>query len=139
MSSGAVVLAFDFGTRRIGVAIANTLTRVAQPLQSLQAKTVEQRWAGVQRCIEEWAPAQLVVGIPRYADGNAHEMTVLAQKLARQLQGRFALPVACVDERYSSAVVEDADDVDAAAAAVILQQWLDEAQQNKNTENTPHA
>lgn len=131
------MLAFDFGTRRIGVAIANTLTRVAQPLETVQAQTVAQRWAGVKRCIEGWAPAQLVVGIPCYPDGTAHEMTARAQKFARQLHGRFGLPVACVDERYSSAVVQDADDVDAAAAAVILQQWLEE--QDKPTEKSPHA
>lgn len=126
MSVDAVVLGFDFGTRRIGVAIANTLTRMARPLTSIQADTVAQRWAGVGRCIDEWAPAQLVVGIPRHPDGAAHEMTARAEKFSRQLHGRFGLPVACVDERYSSAVVQEAKDVDAAAAAVLLQQWLDE-------------
>lgn len=127
MNSGAVVLGFDFGTRRIGVAIANTLTRMARPLTSIQADTVAQRWAGVGQCIQDWAPTQLVVGIPRHPDGAAHEMTGRAEKFSRQLQGRFGLPVACVDERYSSAVVQDAKDVDAAAAAILLQQWLDES------------
>ena len=126
MNAEAVVLAFDYGTQRIGVAIANTLTRVARPLGTVQAQTVAQRWAGVAQHIKDWAPTQLVVGIPRHPDGAAHEMTVRAEKFARQLHGRFGLPVTGVDERYSSVVVAGADDVDAAAAAVILQQWLDE-------------
>lgn len=119
------MLGFDFGTRRIGVAVGNTLTAAARPLGSVPASTVAQRFAGVADYIAQWAPAQLVVGIPRHPDGQAHEMSRLAEKFARQLEGRFHLPVARVDERYSSAVVEGADDVDAHAAAVILQQWLD--------------
>lgn len=125
MSSGAVVLGFDFGTQRIGVAVGNTLTATARPLGSVPASTVAQRFSGVGKYIEEWSPACLVVGIPRHPDGAAHEMSRLADRFARQLEGRFCLPVARVDERYSSAVVEGADDVDAHAAAVILQQWLD--------------
>ena len=71
-------------------------------------------------------PAQLAVGIPRHPDGAPHAMTARCERFARQLEGRYRLPVARIDERYSSAVVERAADVDAAAAAVILQQWLDD-------------
>ena len=119
-----VVLAFDFGTRRIGVAIANTLTRVARPLSTVDSDGAA-RWTGIEKHIEDWAPVQLVVGIPRHPDGAAHQMTASAEKFARQLEGRFRLPVARVDERYSTTAVLGADDVDAAAAAVILQQWFD--------------
>ena len=121
-----VVLGFDFGTRRIGVAIGNRLTRYARPLTTIDAVTEDARWKSLSTLIDEWQPAQLAVGIPRHPDDTAHKMTVRCERFARQLEGRYRLPVARVDERYSSAVVEGESDVDAAAAAVILQQWLDD-------------
>lgn len=125
-SAAGVVLAFDFGTRRIGVAIGNTLTRAARPLASVAAQG-SARWASIEKQITEWTPRQIVVGIPRHPDGTAHEMTARAEKFARQIEGRFRLPVARVDERYSTTAAADAADVDAAAAAVILQQWFAES------------
>ena len=122
--SDGIVLGFDFGTRRTGVAIGNAITRAARPLQTIDASDGA-RWNEIGALIERWTPSQLVVGIPRHPGGAAHEMTARCERFARQLEGRYRLPVARVDERYSSAVVEHADDVDAAAAAVILQQWLD--------------
>ena len=119
-----VALAFDFGTRRIGVAIGNGLTREARALTTIDAAYSELRWSALGSLIDEWQPAQLVVGIPRHPDGAAHDMTARCERFARQLEGRYRLPVARVDERYSSAVTERADDVDAAAAAIILQQWF---------------
>ncbi|HET9025736.1 MAG TPA: Holliday junction resolvase RuvX [Burkholderiaceae bacterium] len=121
-----VVLGFDFGERRIGIAIGNSVTREARPLTTVNAATVTGRWDAVAALVGEWEPAQLVVGIPRHPDGTPHEMTVRCERFARQLEGRFRRPVAQVDERYTSAVSERADDVDAAAAALILQQWFDE-------------
>jgi putative Holliday junction resolvase len=118
-----VVLAFDFGARRIGVAIGNTLTREARPLAIVGAEG-DARWARIAALIAEWQPARLVVGIPRHPDGAAHEMTARCERFARQLEGRYRLPVERVDERYSSAVVEGGRDDE--AAAVILQQYLDE-------------
>ncbi|MGE5665171.1 MAG: Holliday junction resolvase RuvX [Betaproteobacteria bacterium] len=126
LSDSAIVLAFDFGTRRIGVAVGNALTGAARPLSTLEATTKMQRWAGIERLVAEWEPALMVVGIPRHPDGAAHEMTAQCERFARQLEGRTGLTVARVDERYSSAVVADRDDIDAAAAAVILQQWFDQ-------------
>lgn len=126
LSDSAIVLGFDFGTKRVGVAVGNALTRSARPLSTLDSSTNEARWKGVSRVIADWEPAVLVVGIPRHPDGNPHEMTVRCERFARQLEGRYGLPVERVDERYSSAVVADEEDVDAAAAAVILQQWLDQ-------------
>lgn len=122
----AVVLAFDFGERRTGVAIANTVTRAARPLTTIAAATNEARWKAVDGLIAEWQPATFVVGIPRHPDGAAHAMTARCERFANQLEGRYRRPVARVDERYSSAVSAAADDVDAEAAAAILQQWLDE-------------
>lgn len=124
MSEG-VVLAFDFGTRRIGVAIGNGVTRDARPLQSVSAERAADRWATIGRLVAEWQPERLVVGIPRHQDGAPHEMTARCERFARQLEGRYRLPVARVDERYTSAVATGAD-IDAAAAALILQQWFDE-------------
>lgn len=119
-----VVLAFDFGMRRIGVAIANGVTWQARPLTTLEA-VGDSRWAAITQQIEQWSPSRLVVGVPRHPDGAAHEMTARCEKFARQLEGRFGLPVARVDERYSTVVVSRERDIDAAAAAVILQQWIE--------------
>ena len=121
-----VVLGFDFGARRIGVAIGNSVTREARPLTTVNAGTVAARWDAVAALVAEWEPARLVVGIPRHPDGTPHEMTARCERFARQLEGRTRRPVARVDERYTSAVSARADDVDAAAAALILQQWFDE-------------
>jgi putative holliday junction resolvase len=121
-----VVIGFDFGARRIGVAIGNGVTREARPLTTVVAGTVAARWDAVAALVAEWEPARLVVGIPRHPDGTPHEMTARCERFARQLEGRTRRPVARVDERYTSAVSAQADDVDAAAAALILQQWFDE-------------
>jgi putative Holliday junction resolvase len=96
------VLAFDFGTRRIGVAVGNTLTHTAQPLATLAHDNDEARFAAIARLIAAWTPAALVVGLPVHADGKAHTMTARAQGFARALEGRFGLPVALADERYTT-------------------------------------
>jgi putative Holliday junction resolvase len=83
------------------------------------------RWRRIGELIAAWQPARLVVGVPRHPDGTPHELTVRCERFARQLEGRWRLPVARVDERYSSAVTADGRDDE--AAAVILQQWFDEA------------
>ena len=120
-----VVLGFDFGARRIGVSIGNTLTRKARPLSTIDVRQSAARWNEIESIVEQWQPQALVIGIPRHPDGTPHAMTVRCERFARQLEGRYQLPVERVDERYSSAVVEAADDVDAAAATIILQQWFD--------------
>ncbi len=120
--SESVVVGFDFGTRRIGVAIGNGVTRQARPLAVI-ADVGDTRWRRIAELIAQWQPAQLVVGVARHPDGAPHEMTARCERFSRQLAGRFSLPVAQVDERYSSVVVEGRDDE---AAAVILQQWFDE-------------
>ena len=124
---GAVLsfLAFDFGTRRTGVATGNSLLRQASPLTSVAAEG-EARFAPVAKLIAEWQPDALVVGVPWYPDGAPHDNTRRAQRFARQLKGRFKLPVHEVDERYSTteALASGAADVDAASAAVILDQYL---------------
>jgi len=118
-------LAFDFGTKRTGVAVGNRLTRSAQPQATILAQG-DARFEEVARRLREWQPDALVVGVPFYPDGAAHENTLRAQKFARQLRGRFGLQVYEVDERYSTteALGLGAKDTDAAAACIILEQFL---------------
>ena len=118
-------LAFDFGTLRVGVASGNTVTRAAQPLRTVAA-TGAARFDAIAALIKEWQPDALVVGVPVHPDGAAHENTERAKRFARQLQGRFHLPVHEVDERYTTteALSQGAADLDAASAAIILEQFL---------------
>ncbi|WP_457337838.1 Holliday junction resolvase RuvX [Rhizobacter sp. P5_C2] len=118
-------LAFDFGTLRVGVASGNTVTRTATPLRTVAA-VGDARFAALGKLIAEWQPHALVVGVPVHPDGAPHENTVRAQRFARQLHGRFRLPVHEVDERYTTteAHAMGASDVDAASAAIILEQYL---------------
>ena len=118
-------LAFDFGQKRTGVAYASRLLGQAQPQGTVNASG-DARWPLIAKHIERWQPDALVVGVPYHPDGAAHENTALAKKFARQLQGRFALPVFEVDERYSTTEAKSggAADVDAASACVILDQFL---------------
>lgn len=118
-------LALDFGLKRTGVATGNRLLRSATPQRSIQAEG-DARFAQIAQRITEWAPDALVVGIPFHPDGAAHDNTRRAQRFSRQLQGRFGLPVFEVDERYSTteAHAQGARDADAAAAAIILEQFL---------------
>lgn len=118
-------LAFDFGTRRVGVAAGNTLLGRAQPLGTV-AEQGDARFKSLAALIKEWQPQALVVGVPFHPDGAEHENTLRARRFARQLQGRFGLPVHEVDERYSTteAIAEGGADVDAASAAIILDQFL---------------
>jgi len=122
------VFGFDFGIKRIGIAMGNTLTAQAQPLAIVKAIDNAARFKQIGDLIAEWAPARLIVGEPRHPDGAEHEMTLRCRRFANQLHGRFALPVVLVDERYSSAVIQArrGDLIDAKAAAIILQQYFDE-------------
>jgi putative Holliday junction resolvase len=131
------ILAFDFGEKRIGVAVGDTLMRIAHPLQTISAESNDVRFAVIGSLIAEWQPAQLVVGLPMHLDGTEHELTLLCKKFARRLEGRFRLPVAMVDERLSSAEASQTlkqagiggrrqkPMLDQVAAQFILQQYLD--------------
>jgi putative Holliday junction resolvase len=118
-------LAFDFGTLRVGVASGNTITRAAQPLRSIAA-TGAARFEAIEKIVKEWQPDALVVGVPFHPDGAAHENTARARRFARQLHGRLHLTVHEVDERYTTteAQAHGAADLDAASAAIILEQFL---------------
>jgi len=129
MSGQASYLAFDYGTKRVGVASGNTLMHLATPLRTI-ALEGDARFAAIARLIDEWKPDALVVGVPCHPDGAPHEMTARAKKFARQLQGRYGLTVHEVDERYTTteAHAMGAADVDAASAALILEQFFREQQ-----------
>lgn len=100
------VLAFDFGEQRIGIATGDTLVGIAHPLETLHGAETEPRFQRIANLIAEWQPNALVVGLPTHADGTPHEMTRLAVRFARRLEGRFGLTVFLVDERHSSLVAE---------------------------------
>ncbi len=134
----ATVLAFDFGTQRVGVAVGNTLVRAAHPLATIARERTDERFAAIDALIADWRPQRLVVGLPVHADGTPHGMTARARRFARQLEGRFKLPVSLVDERHTT---EDAEarlaadgrggrraraDRDAVAAQLILQAYFDD-------------
>ncbi|RPH62187.1 MAG: Holliday junction resolvase RuvX [Burkholderiales bacterium] len=138
------LLGFDFGIRRIGVAVGNTLSDSARALQIVPSEPLAARWAAISALVAEWQPQRLVVGRPRHPDGAPLPVTPLCERFARQLAGRFGLPVELVDENFSSlearaelaaahaAGRSRAADrraganapVDAEAAAVILRQYL---------------
>lgn len=132
------LLGFDFGLKRIGVAIGNTVSGSARPLATLEAESNDARFSAISAWINEWQPDALVVGKPVDTEGRATDMTARAERFGRQLEGRFGLPVKFVDERFTSAVAEDAlkpnrknkAKIDAAAAALILQAWLDQRTEN---------
>jgi len=127
-----IVFGFDFGVKRIGIAMGNTLTGQAQPLSIVDAVDNATRFKLIGALIDEWRPARLVVGEPRHPDGAEHDMTLRARRFANQLYGRFNLPVELVDERYSSAVIpaKRGERIDAKAAAIILQQYFDDHANN---------
>jgi putative Holliday junction resolvase len=138
------ILCFDFGTRRIGVAVGETLLNQAHPLTVLHGEANDDRFAAIQKLIDEWRPVGFVVGLPTHMDGTEHEMTARCRRFAKQLQGRFSLPVDLVDERLTSADAElclreagktaksAKKHLDAVAAQLILQTWFD-------TQNSTHA
>lgn len=137
-------MAFDYGTRQIGVAVGQTLTGSAEPLTNLRARDGVPDWDQIAKLIREWEPNVLVVGLPLNMDGSASDMSERAARFARRLHGRFQLPVETVDERLSTFEAKQhlkdqgrtpssyrEDPVDSLAAALLLQTWL--SSQSKET------
>ena len=131
------VLAFDFGTQRIGVAVGESLLGQARPLTVITVAANDERFTAIAKLIAAWQPTLLVVGLPLRMDGAEHDMSARCRRFAHQLEGRFRLPVELVDERLSSADAEAnlaargidwrtrKDHLDAAAAAILLQNFFD--------------
>jgi len=140
------ILAFDFGTERIGVAVDEGLLGQARALTTIESPANDARFAAIGKLIAEWQPARLIVGLPLRLDGSEHEMTARSRRFAHQLEGRYRLPVELVDERLSSAEAERnlqsghaakpgrnkpaKARVDAEAARIILQDWFEHAHAN---------
>lgn len=132
------LLAFDFGTKRIGIAVGNTLLRRARPLTTINDEKTEVRFAAIAALLVEWQPGALVVGLPSNDDGTPHELTALCRRFANRLKGRFKLPTILLDERYTSLAasaqlneegihgMKQKNLIDQYAAQQILQAYFDE-------------
>jgi putative Holliday junction resolvase len=141
------VLAFDFGEKRIGVAVGDTETCLAHPLTTIRAESNRLRFAAIGALIDEWRPACLVVGLPAHADGTEHEISRLCRRFAQRLEGRFGIPTRLMDERLTSRAAESAlraagargarleAALDQGAAREILAAYL-EAERNKTAKTT---
>ncbi len=139
MTPAITAMAFDFGTKRIGVAVGQSITGTASPLSILSAKDGVPDWEVLEKLITEWRPSVFIVGMPFNMDGGENEMTSLAQKFSQRLQGRFNVPCFTIDERLSSREARDikkqlADQqgkkykekeaIDSLAAQLILENWF---------------
>jgi len=124
-ADASTFMAFDFGTKRTGVAVGNRMLGTAQPQATITA-IGDARFVQIAQRLKDWQPDALVIGVPYHPDGAPHDNTLRAQKFGRQLRGRFGLPVYEVDERYSTteALSSGAKDADAASACIILEQFL---------------
>lgn len=137
MSSGTL-LAFDFGTKSIGVAIGQRITGTARPLSALKAKDGTPDWNAIERLLKEWQPDDIIVGLPLNMDGTEQPLTGRARKFANRLHGRFGVSVTLHDERLSTVEARaglfeqggfralDKGSVDSASAVVILESWFEQ-------------
>lgn len=131
-----ILLGFDYGQQRIGIAVGQGITRTATALCTLTSSAGAPDWPRISGLIEAWHPQALVVGLPCHADGSDSDMTHAARKFARQLEARYGLPVHTMDERLSTHVAAELQGrdnrgsagIDALAARIILQDWLDAEQ-----------
>jgi len=135
-TSARTVLAFDFGLRRIGVAVGQSVTRTANPLTVLAAQDGAPQWAEITQLIDTWGPQALIVGLPVHMDGAEQELTRAARRFGNRLNGRYNLPVFWQDERLTSAEADwmlaeaarngarSSHETDSMAAALILETWL---------------
>jgi len=132
------IIGFDFGQRRIGVAIGNNISKTAQALITIKSSTNNQTFEAIQKIMDEWRPVSIVVGVPFNVDGSEHKVTNLSKKFAKQLEQKYSLPTHLIDERYTSieANHELKDKkidlkkkkllIDQIAAKIILQSYLDQ-------------
>jgi putative holliday junction resolvase len=145
---GKTYLAFDFGEKRIGVAVGSDIAETANPLATIEATNDEDRFRAIAPLVSDWQPHAFVVGHPSHPDGTPHAMTTRAEKFARQLEGRFHRDAFLVDERYSSYEAEVAlamqrgkkqkskAAIDAEAAATILRRFFEDGARIKNEHTT---
>jgi putative Holliday junction resolvase len=136
-AGGTTVLAFDFGEKRIGVAVGDLEVGIAHPLATIDAEDNAARFAAITRLVEEWLPSRFVVGLPMHADGTEHELSRLARRFGQRLEGRYGMPAELVDERLTSRAAEERlresglgsrriqQSLDAAAACEILNAYFE--------------
>ncbi len=139
MSSHLTALAFDYGTKKIGVAVGQSITQTASPLAILPAQDGIPDWSTIEKLIEEWQPGAFIIGMPFNMDGSENKMTLRAQKFLQRLSGRFNIPCYSIDERLSSREAKDIrkdmaeahgkpykdrDPIDSIAAQLILENWF---------------
>ena len=143
--TGGAVLGFDFGMKRIGVAVGQGVTGSASPLTTLKTVNDKTDWAGIEALLQEWKPQRLVVGLPYNMDGSEQELTRAARNFGRRLEGRFHVRVEFVDERLTSVEArgelegrvrdwrraEQSGEVDRMAAQIILQSWFDQRERTE--------
>lgn len=137
------LLCFDYGLKRIGVAVGQELTGTASALTTVSARDGKPDWDAISRLFEEWRPDAVVVGLPLNMDGSEHELSRRARRFGNQLHGRYNLPAHLIDERLSSLEAETLlkgrshhkQDIDKLAARVILETWL--AEQRQLTQDSP--
>ena len=137
-----VLLGFDFGSKRIGVAVGQLVTGTARELVTLNNRNGAPDWDAITHLLDEWRPDALVVGLPLNLDGSEHEVSRMAKRFGNRLRGRYNLPVFTIDERLSSSEAEsllaeqgrfDRADVDKVAARLILESWLAENRPSQQT------
>ena len=140
MTSQNVIMGFDFGTRKIGIAVGQLITKTAKPIAIISARDGVPDWSEIEKLILEWQPAQLVVGLPLNMDETESEMSRRSLKFARRLTGRFNIPHDTIDERLTSREARSiheshsstqrgpagrsSDEIDDIAAQIILESWL---------------
>ncbi len=121
-------MGFDYGSKRIGVAIGQIITKTASPLAIVSVKNKQIDWASINALVKEWQPHEIVVGLPKHNDGSDSIMTVAVQRFCRKLHGRYHVPIHTIDERLSSAAAAEivSGQLDAVAAKIILETWFSE-------------
>lgn len=149
------LLGFDFGTKRIGIAIGQEVTGTVNPLTTVHAKNHKPDWDAISKIINEWQPDLLVVGLPLHMDGTEQPMTQAARRFSNQLNGRYQIPTELMDERLSSneaesilnernepsgsrSVFQDKAQIDMISAQLILQSWMSSHEDEKNKSDTTH-
>lgn len=135
-NKNAHYLAFDYGSKKIGIAVGQALTKTASPLVKVQVKNKQPDWEKIKKLIQEWRPAGLIVGLPTNMDGTEQPITRLAREFSQQLAEKFSLPVFNIDERLTTKSVKTDvfaaggykalmnEDIDSLAAQIILESWL---------------
>lgn len=124
------LLCFDCGKKRIGIAVGQTITTTATALEIIKTINTKPDWESITRLIKEWSPDRLIVGKPLQLDGSRQEMTDIAERFSRQLEGRYHIPVEMMEEQLSSyearRELKSTYELDAVAARLILETWLGE-------------